>query len=279
MKYNDDIDIWLGLLPYASGAKYSTFVANDGDLSYEVLCHRGTRVLLLNQIMAWCAAHDARHVFWLSGLAGTGKSTIARTVASRCADAKQLGASYFFARGGGDLASANKFVTTVAVQLADALPELKPHICRAARGRDLCNVALQVQWSRLVLEPLAKVYGGSLRWLRPRKPLVIVVDALDECDSERDAAAILGLLAFSAAARESQWLRVLLTSRPETRIRYGIQTIPQASLDRLVLHDIDPPLVDKDIAVYLTDNLRRVGDEFLNNSDWPGAEALDGLVK
>jgi hypothetical protein len=85
--------------------------------------------------------------------------------------------------------------------------------------RDIGATAPQEQWARLVLKSLAKVRGG-LRRLYPRKPIVIVVDALDECDSERETAAILGLLARSAAAQESGWLRVLLTSRPETRIRY-----------------------------------------------------------
>ncbi len=60
--------------------------------------------------------------------------------------------------------------------------------------------ALQEQWARLVLEPLAKVRGG-LRRLYARKPVVIVVDALDECDSERDTAALLWLLAFIAASQ------------------------------------------------------------------------------
>jgi hypothetical protein len=58
-------------------------------------------------------------MFWLINLAGTGKSTIARMVASRFADAKRLDASFFFACGDGDIASADKFFATVAVLLAD----------------------------------------------------------------------------------------------------------------------------------------------------------------
>jgi hypothetical protein len=280
---NNDEDT-LASLPYAMGAEYSTSMPTDVNHSEVVLCHRGTRVDLLDQIMAWSAAGDERHVFWLSGLAGTGKSTIARTVAHRCADARRLGASYFFVRGGGDLASTGKFVTTVAVQLARELPELKPHISRAARAaaRNIGAMALQEQWARLVLQPLAEVRGGSRGGLwrrrRPPKPVVVVVDALDECDSERDVGALLGLLALSATACESHLLRVLLTSRPETRIRYRIQTIPKASLDLHVLHDVDRHVIDRDISIYLGDTLRLVGDEFLRDSDWPRMEALDELV-
>ncbi len=72
---------------------------------------------------------------------------------------------------------------------------------------------------------------------------------------------------------------MLLTSRPETPIHYGIQTIPKASLDRLVLHEVDPPVVDSDIFVYLSDNLWRVGHQYLGNPNWPGRRTLNLLVK
>jgi hypothetical protein len=229
--------------------------------------------------MAWTAAHDGRHVFWLSGLAGTGKSTIARTIARRCADQKRLGASFYFTRGGGDLASARKFVTTVDVQLAAAVPATKPHIAAAARAlRDVSALALQDQWTRLVLGPLAKVASGLGRLLRVRKPIVVVVDALDECDRDGETAAILSLLELGAAAKKS-WLRVLLTSRPETPIRYGVQSIPSASLTRFELHEIEPPLVDRDISIYLSAKLRHIGMIFMRDPDWPGVEAVDRLVK
>jgi hypothetical protein len=97
------------------------------------LCHRNTCVALLDAIMAWSAAHDTRHVFWLSELAGTGKSTIANTVAHRCTDTGRRGASFFFMCGGCERASARMFATIVAMQLAAALLALKPHICATAR--------------------------------------------------------------------------------------------------------------------------------------------------
>jgi hypothetical protein len=148
----DPDDATLRSLPYVDGAEYIASAAADGAFGAEALCHRDTRVALLDDIMAWSAAHDARHVFWLNGLAGTGKSTIARTVARHCADAGRLGASFFFMRGGGEQASARKFATTVAVQLAAALPALKPHICAAARAmRDVRAAAPHEQWERLVL--------------------------------------------------------------------------------------------------------------------------------
>jgi hypothetical protein len=266
-------------LPYARGAEHNAYERRDDDvLPHNALCHEGTRVALLEKIMAWTAAHDAHHVFWLYGLAGTGKSTIARTVARRCADERRLGASYFSTRGGGDLASARKFVTTVAVQLAAAVPALRPHISRAAGAvRDLATLALQDQWAKLVLEPLAKLSRWTpLRLFR--KPLVVVVDALDECDRDGDSAAVLGLLALGATGKES-WLRVILTSRPETPIRYGIQAMPSAGVARFALHEIEAPLVDRDISIYFRHHLRLIGTTFLRRPDWPGASMIEQLVR
>jgi hypothetical protein len=261
----DHDDTLLASLPYAGGAEFNAYVRQD-----DALCHQGTRVALLDTIMAWAVAALAadaasRRVFWLDGMAGTSKSTVARTVARRCADRRILGASFFFTRGGGDLASARKFVTTVAVQLAVALPAVKPYICRALRAAlpRITAAALQDQWRRLVLEPLAALHDARKRpfFAWQRRPLVIVVDALDECDSERETAALLGLLAFSATS-DIFPLRVFVTSRPETPIRYGMQSIPQSVRVHFVLHHIHPDIIDDDIAIYLANNLSRIRKEF-----------------
>jgi cytidylate kinase len=62
-------------------------------------------------------SEDKRCIFWLNGLAGTGKSTIARTVARRYFEQKRLAASFFFLRGGGDVGYTSKFFISIAVQL------------------------------------------------------------------------------------------------------------------------------------------------------------------
>jgi hypothetical protein len=84
-------------LPIAVDAPFSAY-----QRQHDPLCLPNTRTDLLQEIYNWVGGRDKRCIFWLSGLAGTGKSTIARTVAGRCHDAKQLGASFFFSRGGGD---------------------------------------------------------------------------------------------------------------------------------------------------------------------------------
>ncbi|KAL2046029.1 hypothetical protein N7G274_001476 [Stereocaulon virgatum] len=119
---------------------------NSIDRQYEPTCHPDTRVDLVGKIYAWADGQDKQRIFWLSGLAGTGKSTIARTVAREHSDKKRLGASFFFSRGGGDVSHARKFVTTIAVQLAENVPSLKPHICHAIANRSrIAGLSLQDQ--------------------------------------------------------------------------------------------------------------------------------------
>ena len=66
-------------------------------------CLHGTRVEILREIDVWSKNADGASIFWLNGMAGTGKSTIARTAARAFENEGRLGASFFFSRGEGDL--------------------------------------------------------------------------------------------------------------------------------------------------------------------------------
>lgn len=51
-------------------------------------------------------------------MAGTGKSTIAQTIARTLTKQKRLAANFIFSRGRGDLSDTGKFFSIVAIQLA-----------------------------------------------------------------------------------------------------------------------------------------------------------------
>ncbi|OCK98911.1 uncharacterized protein K441DRAFT_540150, partial [Cenococcum geophilum 1.58] len=57
---------------------------------------------------------DERYIFWLNGLAGIGKSTIAYTIARKYYEENRLGVSFFFLKGGGDVSYAVKFFPSIA---------------------------------------------------------------------------------------------------------------------------------------------------------------------
>src|SRR5437764_2131543 len=66
-------DQYLAKLPYASSAAFDAYPRR-----HEPICLPNTRVELLNQIKNWNDDPNGECIFWLNGMAGIGKSTIAR---------------------------------------------------------------------------------------------------------------------------------------------------------------------------------------------------------
>ena len=247
---------------------------NASSKQHKPLCLQGTRVDVLKQISAWAdGAHD-KCIFWLYGMAGLGKSTIARSVARSFYDEKRLGASFFFSRGGGDTSHARKFFTTMAVQLANKLPALKGHICEAiAENTDIANEALRDQWKQLVRQPLSKLEPKSVP-----SPLILIIDALDECEGEHDVKLILHLLA-EAKTLETVKLRIFVTSRPETPVRLGFSAMHEILHQDLNLYKVPRATVNDDILMFFEDRFKklRIASDDLGG-DWPGKDTINVLV-
>lgn len=216
-------------------------------------------------------------------MAGTGKSTISRTVAQSLASKKVLGASFFFKRGEQDRGSARKLFTTIASRLVANEPALAASI-RDAIDADptLPNKALKDQFEHLIRKPLQSLEG---RPTKPKRMIVLVIDALDECEQEDDIKVIISLLS-QARTLSSVRLRTFVTSRPELPIRLGFNTIKGQYQD-LVLHEIPKPVIEHDIAAFLEYRLKEIRDEYnalsAGNrqlpSNWPGTEAIQTLVQ
>lgn len=200
-------------------------------------------------------------------MAGTGKSTIARTIAHAFSDQKRLGASFFFSRGAGDLGHTAKFVTTLASQLANLSSLLRPHVVQAiTEHNDIDRQDLRSQWKELILQPFSKLGDQKLT-------LIFVIDALDECDDEEKMKVILQL--FVEAKNVAEKLKILVTSRPETPIRLGFREMPEIIHQDLVLHDIPRSVVGHDIGVFVKEELR----SFKNVRGWPGDDKIEILVE
>jgi hypothetical protein len=166
---------------------------------------------------------------------------------------------------------AGKFFTSLAVQLAYAVPPLQTHIRDAVRERsDIANLSLLDQWRQLILGPLSRLE-------KPHQSYVLVIDALDECGGDKDVRFILELLA-KARSLKTVRLRIFLTSRPEIPIRHGIQRIPQAEHEDFILHNVPLTTVNHDISLFLEYNLGTIRQEWSLGADWPGEVVLRQLV-
>ncbi|KAK4235981.1 WD40-repeat-containing domain protein, partial [Achaetomium macrosporum] len=217
-------------------------------------CLPNTRCEVLAQIRRWADGDGGRRIYWLKGMAGTGKSTIALTISREYSDKKRLGASFFFSRGGGDLASTRRFAATVAVQLAETSRELRRHIADAAASScRIRGLGLYDQWEKLVLQPLAQLGSEAFPY-----PLIVVVDALDECDNNDEVSLLIRCLA-AAVAVEHVDLRIFVTSRPDQPTSLGFDSIAADAHQDLILHNIEQSIVDQDLAVYYKYQLERIG--------------------
>jgi hypothetical protein len=155
-------------------------------MQHPSVCLPNTRIELLREIYRWSDGQYEPRVFWLNGLAGTGKSTISHTAARKWYEEGRLGASFFFSRSGGDVSHAGKFITSIAVQLASSVPMLYRLIRNTVMEYNDLSRSLYDQWRLLVLDPLSKLNGNNYH-----APYILVIDALDECDSDKNIMAIL----------------------------------------------------------------------------------------
>ncbi|KAI9709019.1 MAG: hypothetical protein M1828_002553 [Chrysothrix sp. TS-e1954] len=269
------------LLPVAVGASF-----NSLEEGHQPTCLSGTRAALLSQIFSWADDANGRAIFWLKGVAGTGKSTISRTVAKTLQDKGQLAANFFFKRGEGDRGSSRRLFTTFAAQLIENknVPTLQQSVAIAvSENRSIADRSLQEQFEELLLKPLAASQSSITRLSK----LVIVIDALDECDDRTDEIRrVLRLLRRVEEVRGQIDIRVFLTSRPELPIRLGFREMQDTEHHDVVLHEIDESTIRHDIELFLADEFIKMRiDQPLEKfgyqlqRDWPGSETIEKLAK
>lgn len=253
---------------------------NSYDESHNSTCLPGTRVELARQILHWAGSENGKPIFWLNGMLGTGKSTVSRTVAKSLHQAGRLGASFFFKRGHSDRQNAAKFFTTIADQLARMQPAMADPIKNAARAdSSIGGKGVEEQFSQLILQPRSTLPKEDWKG----KQVVIVVDALDECWQQNDAADVLRLLSTA-----EPWLRVFVTSRPELPIRLGFIDI-KGEFEHELCHAIPHSVVKQDIRILFKHRLGEIRDRFnksvqddperLLDKDWPGEEHINTLAE
>src|ERR1700749_2312048 len=133
-------------------------------------CLRGTRVDILLQLELWVEDQQDRRVFWLNGLAGTGKSTIAQTFAEISFADGKLGASFFCSRGFEDRSNLRAIFPTLAFQLAYRYPLFREQLLPVLKANpDVGRESLCSQMETIIIGPLKPT----------RIQTLIIIDALD----------------------------------------------------------------------------------------------------
>ena len=229
--------------------------------------------------MGWFANPDpkAPHLFWLNGLAGTGKSTLAKTIALQ-AGAALIG-SFFFTQDSNELSHSDLVFSTLSYQLfhskySETNPLIRAAIIRAVTfDQDLFTQDLATQAEELLVKSLSSSPQDP--------PVLLVVDAADECN-RKDLEELLPLII--SFIKRVPCAKVLITSRPAPHIRNIIAT--EQDLGQAVIHsieEIDMDVVSNDIGAFVQHEMREIGKVFTVPSDeldgWPGVEDVQSVVE
>ncbi|KAF9643640.1 hypothetical protein BDM02DRAFT_3272924 [Thelephora ganbajun] len=251
----------LNTFPSAKGAEY-----RHGDRKR---CLKGTRGAVLNEIELWARDFHKPSVYWLNGLAGTGKSAIAQTVAERIFADGQLGASFFCSRDFEDRRNLKIIFLTVAVQLARNYAEFRSIFVPLVQSDpEIAHESLYNQMDKLIVRPLKESDIST----------VIVIDALDECKDEEPASAILSVL--GQIVSQIPKVKFFVTGRPEPRIREGFRLpLLAEATDVFVLHNVEPSLVSNDIRLFFKQSFLGLARRQQELDDWPTREQLDLLCE
>jgi hypothetical protein len=210
-------------------------------------------------------------VYWLNGVAGSGKSTIAQSISGKLADEGLLGASFFCSRDYLDRRELKNIFPTLAHQLSCRYPHFRNRVIDTIKkDPTVAPSSLITQLERLLVEPFS---NGDI-------PCIIVIDALDECIDDQPSLAILSVL--GRFINELPLVKFFMTGRPEPRIRSGFRLPLLEPLTHIFrLHEVKSIHVDKDIRLYLTQKLATIAqqrsDLDLPNS-WPSDNEIVALI-
>lgn len=191
--------------------------------------------------MGWAKETDpakAPSVYWLSGLAGLGKTTIAYTICEQLEEAGVPFTSFFCSR---QLDSKNSklLVTTLCRDLAELFSSFASEVLPVLESNSkIVDAELHRQMDQL----LAKPWQASLT-RRDRLPVpVVVVDALDE--SDRGTNFLQELLRIVQSGNLAG-IKFLVISRPEPTLIEMCKSFPRNAVCKL--HEVDPSNVQKDM--------------------------------
>ncbi|CUA69797.1 Transcription initiation factor TFIID subunit 5 [Rhizoctonia solani] len=210
-------------------------------------CTEGTRTKVLDEMCEWVLTPNKGNIYWMNGMAGTGKTTIAYSLCERLVieSKHELGASFFCSRSLPECRDVGKIIPSIAYQLAQRFPQFCYALCKKIQSSpDALEGGPSSQFESLIVNALED------RQVREELPAstVIVIDALDECEDATSTRQILDAL---LAKSEGLPIKFVVSSRPEAAIRDRMEKNDR----RLVLHELDKKEVQTDIKAYLREEL------------------------
>ena len=228
----------------------------------------GTRVDVLRDIQVWLHDLNMPNIFWLSGSPGSGKTTIASTVV---ADFESFSGQFFFCHDQAEFCDPDNLWRHLALDLALGNNSLGKSIAQALETQkaNIRGLDISAQFEHLIVKPVQELFQNTVT------PLLIVIDALDECDQYEKLLPSVE----SWSWKLPKFLKLLITSRRHPDIKSTLDSVS---------HHIDlhtgKEVTDQtshDIEQYFTirfSAMTRLQTSSLY-SKWPGPAKISSLVK
>ncbi|KAG8781828.1 hypothetical protein FRC12_021476 [Ceratobasidium sp. 428] len=265
---NENTDMWKLLdeavvIAFLDQLPYSPVVQYNSEESRRMRrhgCTPNTRVAVLQRLRDWAYYDDNRKICWLSGMAGTGKTTIAYSLCKELDSTGKLAGSFFCSRRLPACQDASCILPSISHQLSLLSRPFQYEVFKALGQRPgVLNLGFFEQLETLIAGPLRRVkhtFPGDL---------VVIIDALDECE---DTGSVNLMLDALLAHEFNLPVRFFLTSRWSPYITgHERGELPEWELR---LHDTNDSTSQQDIKKHL---LAELGH--LNQSD----TNIDNLVQ
>ncbi|KAF8344097.1 uncharacterized protein EI90DRAFT_3149529 [Cantharellus anzutake] len=214
------------------------------------VCLKDTRVDLIERIMTWCrnTGDSENRLMLLTAVAGAGKTSIALTIAERCASEGDVTLLLQFFFKAGERSRPDFLFSGMARALADHDPVYRTFITSALQNDpSLATASFTTQFKKLVAPSLLHKPPPSNR------PMVIIIDALDECDKEafESLAEILG----EEVPRLPSSIKFFITSRQFDLVNRYLS--PNYPIDRLTI-DLSDEANAQDCARFIRFQLQKL---------------------
>jgi len=245
------------------------------DATARETCFPGTRQSTLNNLINYLtdpSLRPGRNVIWLRGPAGSGKSIILNTVAQHFSDLRRRGAFLFWDRNDPLNSDPLQMIRTLAFQLAEFSPTFAAKLAaRIDLSPTTATSTVDTQFRYFIMEPLAELAREF-----DLGPIVIILDAFDECGTVESRRELLGALSVGLTKLPTEF-RVLISSRDDPDIRRALSRLKVDTWDVLV----GDATTASDISHYLRRQFANALPRFEGYNlrpNWPGEEAIKKLA-